>query len=508
MSTSRYQSPRVGQTLRTSSLFWADRAIRPAVSWPAWRPTPHYRCRFPKPTSPCSRSTTRESSANVLSRHVLDALAEHLDELDKRKDLAGLVIRSAKPGMFIAGADLKEFVTWLDAPKEEVDRLLPPRAAALRPAVASATTSPSRRSTACASAAGRSWPSGAIAACFTDERENGLRLSRSEARPVSRLGRHGPHAADGRPLERRRAGHRRREHRRRDGRRDGAGERRRRPSAAMRDLLLAAAIRMIRAEQKSRRIPPRPRALGRADRDQRHRARLSRRNGERLHPAANQGPLPGPARRARSDARRGRRRSSKRPARWRPRSLPSCSARRSIGRCSTCSSCTDRNKKDPGVAKGAEPRKIASAGVVGAGVMGQGIAAANVKRGIPVAHSGRRPSSPRPRRAGRAQRSRLQQADQRPRREAGRRARAARERHALRHRALPLRHHHRSDHRKARRQAAAVRPARAAACATTRSCARTRRRFRSRSWPRGWSTPSDSAACTSSTRCGRCRWWK
>ena len=30
------------------------------------------------------------------------------------------MIRSAKPGMFIAGADLKEFVTWLDAPKEEV----------------------------------------------------------------------------------------------------------------------------------------------------------------------------------------------------------------------------------------------------------------------------------------------------------------------------------------------------------------------------------------------------
>ncbi len=61
-----------------------------------------------------------ESSANVLSRHVLEALGKHLDELDERKDLAGLVIRSAKPGMFIAGADLKEFVTWLDAPKEDV----------------------------------------------------------------------------------------------------------------------------------------------------------------------------------------------------------------------------------------------------------------------------------------------------------------------------------------------------------------------------------------------------
>src|SRR6476660_3076733 len=61
-----------------------------------------------------------QTSANILSRHVLEALEHHLDELDNLKNLAGLVIRSAKPGMFIAGADLKEFVSWIDAPKEEV----------------------------------------------------------------------------------------------------------------------------------------------------------------------------------------------------------------------------------------------------------------------------------------------------------------------------------------------------------------------------------------------------
>jgi len=60
------------------------------------------------------------SRANVLSRHVLDELERHLDELERREGLAGLVITSAKPGMFIAGADVKEFVEWLDAPKEEV----------------------------------------------------------------------------------------------------------------------------------------------------------------------------------------------------------------------------------------------------------------------------------------------------------------------------------------------------------------------------------------------------
>jgi 3-hydroxyacyl-CoA dehydrogenase/enoyl-CoA hydratase/3-hydroxybutyryl-CoA epimerase/3-hydroxyacyl-CoA dehydrogenase/enoyl-CoA hydratase/3-hydroxybutyryl-CoA epimerase/enoyl-CoA isomerase len=61
-----------------------------------------------------------QSSANVLSRHVLDDLEKHLNQLDQRTGLAGLVIRSAKPGMFIAGADLKEFANWIDSPKEEV----------------------------------------------------------------------------------------------------------------------------------------------------------------------------------------------------------------------------------------------------------------------------------------------------------------------------------------------------------------------------------------------------
>lgn len=60
------------------------------------------------------------SGANVLSRHVLDALDQHLNELDKRAGLAGVVVRSAKPGMFVAGADLKEFVTWLDTPKTDI----------------------------------------------------------------------------------------------------------------------------------------------------------------------------------------------------------------------------------------------------------------------------------------------------------------------------------------------------------------------------------------------------
>ena len=45
----------------------------------------------------------------------------------------------------------------------------------------------------------------------------------------------------------------------------------------------------------------------------------------------------------------------------------------------------DLNKKQTGAPGGVTPREIRSASVVGAGVMGQGIAAANIKRGIPVA---------------------------------------------------------------------------------------------------------------------------
>ncbi len=61
-----------------------------------------------------------DKGANVLSRSVLDELANHLTELEKRTDLAGLVIRSGKEHSFIAGADVREFVASLSAPKEEI----------------------------------------------------------------------------------------------------------------------------------------------------------------------------------------------------------------------------------------------------------------------------------------------------------------------------------------------------------------------------------------------------
>ncbi len=60
-----------------------------------------------------------KKGANVLSSHVLDELSSYLDAVEKRTDLAGLIIRSGKPGSFIAGADLREFAASLDIPSEQ-----------------------------------------------------------------------------------------------------------------------------------------------------------------------------------------------------------------------------------------------------------------------------------------------------------------------------------------------------------------------------------------------------
>ncbi len=59
-------------------------------------------------------------STNVFSRHVLEELDAHLNELEKRTDLAGLIITSGKPGQFIAGADITEFAAAGDVPKEQI----------------------------------------------------------------------------------------------------------------------------------------------------------------------------------------------------------------------------------------------------------------------------------------------------------------------------------------------------------------------------------------------------
>jgi 3-hydroxyacyl-CoA dehydrogenase/enoyl-CoA hydratase/3-hydroxybutyryl-CoA epimerase/3-hydroxyacyl-CoA dehydrogenase/enoyl-CoA hydratase/3-hydroxybutyryl-CoA epimerase/enoyl-CoA isomerase len=73
---------------------------------------------FPEPDVALLTLDDPTKGANILARPVMEELAAHLDALEKRKDLAGLVIRSAKPGIFIAGADIREFAAAENITKE------------------------------------------------------------------------------------------------------------------------------------------------------------------------------------------------------------------------------------------------------------------------------------------------------------------------------------------------------------------------------------------------------
>lgn len=59
-------------------------------------------------------------SANMLSVAMLDEFEKRLDEIDAKGNAQGLVILSAKLGVFIAGADLTEFAASVDHPPEDI----------------------------------------------------------------------------------------------------------------------------------------------------------------------------------------------------------------------------------------------------------------------------------------------------------------------------------------------------------------------------------------------------
>ncbi|HTU25100.1 MAG TPA: 3-hydroxyacyl-CoA dehydrogenase NAD-binding domain-containing protein, partial [Pirellulales bacterium] len=75
---------------------------------------------FPEPDIAVLTFDDPHKGANVLSSGVLAELARHLDDLEKRTGLAGLIIRSGKPGSFIAGADLREFAASFDVPRTQI----------------------------------------------------------------------------------------------------------------------------------------------------------------------------------------------------------------------------------------------------------------------------------------------------------------------------------------------------------------------------------------------------
>ena len=74
---------------------------------------------MPEPDIALLTLDTPGKGANVLSKSVLEEFDWHLDSLEKRDDLAGLIVASGKPGIFIAGADLREFAVSLDIAKDQ-----------------------------------------------------------------------------------------------------------------------------------------------------------------------------------------------------------------------------------------------------------------------------------------------------------------------------------------------------------------------------------------------------
>ena len=61
--------------------------------------------------------------ANILSSAVLDEFESRLEELESDAGLEGLIIASAKPGIFIAGADIREFADSLDIDSSESEKI-------------------------------------------------------------------------------------------------------------------------------------------------------------------------------------------------------------------------------------------------------------------------------------------------------------------------------------------------------------------------------------------------
>lgn len=71
---------------------------------------------FPHPQIAVLSFDLPGKSANILSAAVMNELAEHLQVLRANTDLQAVILTSAKPGTFIAGADIREFVGLMDSP--------------------------------------------------------------------------------------------------------------------------------------------------------------------------------------------------------------------------------------------------------------------------------------------------------------------------------------------------------------------------------------------------------
>jgi 3-hydroxyacyl-CoA dehydrogenase/enoyl-CoA hydratase/3-hydroxybutyryl-CoA epimerase/3-hydroxyacyl-CoA dehydrogenase/enoyl-CoA hydratase/3-hydroxybutyryl-CoA epimerase/enoyl-CoA isomerase len=86
----------------------------PAATRLEWRPTPAGRW------VAVLTLDLPGKSVNLLSSAVMAEIAARLGEVDAKGDAAGIVVQSAKPGVFVAGADITEFLSSLARSKDEV----------------------------------------------------------------------------------------------------------------------------------------------------------------------------------------------------------------------------------------------------------------------------------------------------------------------------------------------------------------------------------------------------
>lgn len=316
--------------------------------------------------------------ANILSRSILDEFEQHLDALEKEEGLAGLIIRSAKPGIFIAGADLREFAAELDAPKERVIAFSR-RGHELFGRLAKAAF------VSVAAIDGACLGGGAELALWCDRRVMTPNPKTQYGFPEVKLGlfpgwggtARAPRIiglsnavemiASGDPIDARAAY------------RMGLAS-----DVVSGDELEQAAIRMIRAEQKSGDYKQdRQKWAGKLDIDDTELGFLGATASAYIQ-QQTKGHYPAPL--AALEVMLGAagvdvEQACQMEAEGFAEVFGTPVNRGLIN----VFFLQDRNKKDPGVAAGATPAKIESVGVLGAGVMGQGIAAANIKRRLPVA---------------------------------------------------------------------------------------------------------------------------
>src|SRR5260221_13362540 len=94
---------------------------RPIISdHPNMPPASTIQLEFPEPDIAQLTFDDPAKGANVLSSGVLAEFSAHLEHLEQRPRLSGLIIRSGKRGSFIAAADLHLFVALLDPPQEQL----------------------------------------------------------------------------------------------------------------------------------------------------------------------------------------------------------------------------------------------------------------------------------------------------------------------------------------------------------------------------------------------------